>query len=153
MKRIISVLAAVLISCSTITASSAIAGQATDALITCMSDNTTGKDRKDLARWIFVGMSVHPEIQSLSNVTETDRDQLDRIMATIVTRLMTENCQVQAKLAMEKEGGEAPLYSAFSVMGKLAMQELMANPEVKSAFSRFAKYLDMDKLHSTFSNK
>jgi hypothetical protein len=29
---------------------------------------------------------------------------------------MTENCQVQAKLAMEKEGGEAPLYSAFSVI-------------------------------------
>ncbi len=49
MKRIILALAAVLIG-SSFTASSTIAGPATDALITCMSDNTTGKDRKDLAR-------------------------------------------------------------------------------------------------------
>ena len=152
MKRIISALAAVLIG-STIIASSAIAGPATNALITCMADNTTGKDRKDLARWIFVGMSVHPEIQSLSKVTETDRDQLDRKMAAIVTRLLTENCQVQAKLAMEKEAGEAPLKAAFGVMGRLAMQELMTNPEIQSAFTGFAKYLDTNKLNSEFSNK
>ena len=152
MKRIISALAAVLIG-STIIASSAIAGPATNALITCMADNTTGKDRKDLARWIFVGMSVHPEIQSLSKVTETDRDLLDRKMAAIVTRLLTENCQVQAKLAMEKEAGEAPLKAAFGVMGRLAMQELMTNPEIQSAFTGFAKYLDTNKLNSEFSNK
>ncbi len=71
----------------------------------------------------------------------------------MVTRLMTENCQMQAKLAIEKEAGEAPLQAAFGVMGKLAMQELMANSEVTSTFSRFAKYLDMDKLRSTFSSK
>ncbi len=152
MKRIISALAAVLIG-STITASSAIAGPATDALSTCMADNTTGKDRKDLARWIFVGMSVHPEIQSLSKVSKTDRDQLDRKMAAIVTRLLTENCKVQAKLAMEKEAGEAPLRAAFGVMGKLAMQELMTNPEAQSAFTSFAKYLDTNKINSSFSNK
>jgi len=152
MKTVILALAALLI-CSTITPSSATAGPATDALITCMSDNTTGKDRKDMARWIFVGMSVHPEIKSFSNVTETNRDQLDRAMAAIVTRLMTENCQVQAKLAMEKEGGEAPLKTAFGTMGQLAMQELLANPAVNSAFERFAKFLDRDKLLSAFSDK
>jgi hypothetical protein len=152
MKSIISVLAAVLIGL-TISASSAIAGPATDELITCMADNTTGKDRKDMARWIFVVMSVHPEILRLSNVSEKDRDQLDRIMAAIVTRLLTENCQVQAKLAMENEGGEAPLKTAFGIIGKLAMQELMTNPEVNSATSSFAKYLDTNKLTSAFSSK
>jgi hypothetical protein len=150
MKRIISVLAAVLIS-STILASSATAGPATEALSSCMADNTTGKDRKDMARWIFVGMSAHPEIQSLSNVTETNRDQLDRMLAAMVTRLLTENCRAQAKMAIEKEGGEA-LKTAFSVMGKLAMQELMTNSEVNSSFTRFAKYLDESKIYSAFSN-
>ncbi len=151
MKRIISVLAAVLVS-SAITASSAMAGPATDALATCMADNTTGKDRKDLARWIFVGMSAHPEIQRLSKVTETNRDQLDRMMAAMVTRLLTENCRVQTKLAMEKDGSEA-LKTAFGVMGKLAMQELMANAEVNSSFTRFARYLDENKIKSAFPNK
>jgi hypothetical protein len=152
MKRIISVMAAVLIGL-TIIASSAIAGPATDSLVTCMADNTTGKDRKDMARWIFVIMSAHPEIQRFSKVSETDRDQLGRIMAAIVTRLLIEDCQVQAKLAMEKEGDDAPLKTAFGVMGKLAMQELMANPEVNSAATSFAKYLDTKKLSSAFSNK
>jgi hypothetical protein len=152
MKTIISVLAAVLIG-STITPSPAAAGPATEALISCMSDNTTGKDRKELARWVFVGMSIHPQIQSLSNVTESDRDQLDKTMAAIVTRLLTENCQTQAKIALEKERSEAPIQKAFSVMGQLAMQELMANPEVKSTFTRFAKYLDVKKLQSVFTDK
>jgi hypothetical protein len=152
MKTVILALAVLFIG-STITPSAATAGPATDALTACMSDNTSGKDRKDMARWIFVGMSVHPEIKSLSNVTETDRDQLDVTMAALVTRLLTENCKVQAKLAMEKESGEAPLKAAFGVVGQLAMQELLANPEVNSTFTRFAKFLDNDKLQSAFSNK
>jgi len=152
MNRIISVLSVVLIGL-TITASSAIAGPATSALTTCVADNTTGKDRKDLARWTFVVMSSHPEIQRLSNVSQTDRDQLDRILAAIVTRLLAENCQAQAKLAIETEGSEAPLKTAFEAIGKLAMQELMSNPEVNSAATSFAKYLDTDKLTSAFSNK
>lgn len=121
---------------SIITPLAATAGPATDALATCMSDSTSGKDRKDMARWIFVGMSTHPEIKSLSNVAETDRDQIDKTMAAMVTRLLTENCKVQAKLASEKESGEAPLKTAFGAMGQLAMQELLVNPEVNSAFAR-----------------
>lgn len=149
MKKIFSVSVAVFISL-TIFATSVIAGPATDALTTCMTDNTTGKDRKDMARWIFGIMSVHPEIQRLSNVTETDRDQLDRLLADMATRLLTENCKEQTKIAMEKEGSESPLKTAFGVIGKLAMQELMANSEVNSASSSFAKYLDMNKITAAF---
>jgi hypothetical protein len=147
MKKTILVLITILVS-SIITVPSAFAGQATSGLITCMTDNTTGKDRKDMARWIFVGMSVHPEIQILSNVTEKDRDEFDRKLAAIVTRLLTENCKAQAKNALEKEADEAPVKAAFSVMGKLAMQELMSDPKVQTAFTGFAKYLDTDKFKS-----
>lgn len=152
MKKAICILVAALVGL-TITISPAIAGPATDALITCMTDNTTGKDRKELARWFFLIMSAHPEIQSYSNVTEKDREQLDRTIAAIVTKLLTGDCLVQAKLAMEKEGSEAPLVKAFGVMGKLAMQEIMTNSNVSSATSSFAKYLDAKKLNAAFSNK
>jgi len=151
MKKIVSALATVIVGAA-ITASSATAGSATDALTACMADNTTGKDRKDLARWVFVGMSAHPEIQSLSKVTEANRDELDRMLATMVTRLMTENCRVQAKLAMENEGSAA-FEAAFGAIGRLAMQELMSNPAVTSSFTRYAKYLDKNKINSAFSNK
>jgi hypothetical protein len=71
----------------------------------------------------------------------------------MVQRLMTKSCQVQAKRAMEKEAAEEPLQAAFGVMGRLAMQELLANPQVKSSFSGYVKYLDVDRLRSAFSSK
>ncbi|MBJ6724602.1 hypothetical protein [Geomesophilobacter sediminis] len=144
MKKNILALGGILVG-SLITATPVLAGPATDALITCMTDNTTGKDRKDMARWVFAGMSVHPTIESLSNVTDKDRDQFDKELARMVTRLLTENCKAEAKEALGKEAGEAPLKAAFSVMGKLAMQELLNDPKVQATFTSFAKYLDEDK--------
>ncbi|MBS1139287.1 MAG: hypothetical protein H6R13_740 [Proteobacteria bacterium] len=105
-----------------------------------------------MARWVFVGMASHPEIKTLSNVTQENRDTFDKTMANLVTRLMTENCLAQARSAMEKDGGEA-FKVAFGVVGKLAMQELMSNPNVNASFSDFAKYIDQKKLNSAFANK
>ncbi|MGL4603583.1 MAG: hypothetical protein ACRCU9_05490 [Iodobacter sp.] len=149
MKISVTILAAVAIS---ITALPASAGADTDALATCLADNTTGKDRKDMARWVFVGMSAHPEIRSLSNVTEKDREDLDKTMAALLTKLIVKNCPSQAKTAMQSEGAAA-FQAAFGAIGKLAMQELMTNPEVNSSFSRFSKYMDKNKIDSVSSNK
>lgn len=151
MKKTVSALIAILVG-SCIMISSAQAGPATDALGTCLSDNTTGKERKDLARWVFIGMSSHPDMQTLSRVTETNREELDRMMAAVVTRLMTENCRAQARLAMETEGAVS-LQTAFGAIGKLAMQELMSNPNVNASFGNYAKYLDTNKINAVFSGK
>jgi hypothetical protein len=151
MNKIVKTLAAVILG-SVITSTSAIAGPATDALSACLADNTTGKDRKDMARWVFVGMASHPEIKNLSNVTDANRDELDRIIAALFTKLVTERCPVQAKLAMEKDGNAA-FQAAFGIIGQLAMQELMSNPNVNSSFSKFSRYIDQNKMSSTFSKK
>lgn len=150
MKIFISVLAVFIIS-SGFASSLATAGAATDSLSTCLADNTTGKDRKDLARWVYVGMSSHPEIRELSNVTDRNRDDLNKMMAAMLTKLMTENCLTQTKLAIEKDGNEA-IKTAFGYMGQLAMQELMANPEVVSSFSKFGEYIDKNKFKSAFTS-
>lgn len=149
MKTFVTAIAAVAIG-STVAVSSALAGSATDALSACLADNTTGKDRKEMARWVFVGMASHPEITSLSNVTKANRDELDKSMAAILMRLMTESCLTQAQSAMQKDGGAA-LQTAFEFVGKLAMQELMSNPQVNASFSNFGKYIDQKKLNSAFS--
>lgn len=135
---------------SVITGASAHAGPATDGLSACLADNTSGKDRKDMARFVFVGMAAHPEIRGLSNVTEANREEIDKGMAAIFTRLLTEKCAVQTKLAMEMDGAAA-IQTAFKTIGELAMQELMSNPAVSSSFSRFSQYIDQNKISSTFS--
>jgi hypothetical protein len=132
--------------------SPALAGPAADALGTCLTDNTTGKERKDLARWVFVGMSAHPDMRSLSNVTDANREELDRLMASIVTRLLTESCRSEARLAMQTEGS-ASFQTAFGAVGQLAMKELMSNPAVNAAFFNYSKYLDTNKINSAFSSK
>ncbi len=126
------------------------AGPATDALSTCLTDSTTGKDRKELARWVYAGMSAHPEIRNLSKVTGEARDGFDRGMADILTRLLTESCNSEAARALEDEGATS-FEIAFGSVGKLAMQELMSNPEVEAAFGGYEKYVDPAKFEAAFA--
>lgn len=151
MKKFASRLALAVIG-SIISVSPAIGGSATDALTTCVADNTTGKDRKDLAQWVFVALTAHPEIQPFSNVTEANRDELDKRMAALSTKLITESCRTEARAAIEKEGSES-FKTAFGVLGQLAMQELMSNPSVNLSFSRYTKYIDKDKFDSAITKK
>lgn len=127
----------------------AFAGPAQEALSECLADNTTGKDRKDLARWVFVQMATHPEIQSLSNISASERESMDKSIANTFTRLMTESCPTQVRNVVEAEGNEA-LKNAFGFIGELAMKELMSNPKVSASFVGFSKYIDPKKFESIF---
>ena len=85
-------------------------------------------------------------------IDDANRDELDKLLATMLTRLMTDTCRTEAKAAMEKDGSQA-FQNAFGTIGKLAMQELMSNPEVNASFSRFAKYIDQKKMNAVFAGK
>ena len=151
MRKIIVALAAMFVG-SAMAAPEVVMGPATAALATCFSDNTTGKERKDFAKFVFFGMSAHPDMQGFTNITGADREELDRTAAAIVTRLLIESCRSQAKLAVEKEGA-ASFQAAFGTLGMLAMQELMSNPKVASSFTNYSKYLDANKINSALLNK
>ena len=138
--------------CSAAMLSSVMAGPATDSLASCLADNTTGKERKDLARWVYAGMSIHPEIQELSNVTNVNREDLDKSIATMFTKLITENCPAQAKLAVDQDGLTG-FQTALGTIGQLAMQELLSNPDVNASFTNFTKYIDQNKINSVFNKK
>ena len=126
----------------------AIAGPAADALGACMADSTTGKERKTLARWIFLAMAAHPELRDLASSTEQARDQTDAAVGGIVTKLLADSCAVQAREAIKLESG-AGLESAFGVLGKLAMRELMSDDAVKASISGFEKYIDKQRLDAS----
>ena len=36
-------------------------------LSSCLAENTWGKDRKDLAKWVFLAMASHPEIRQYAS--------------------------------------------------------------------------------------
>lgn len=138
--------------CAFATASSAFAGPFGDALTSCLADNTTGKERKELVQWIYVAMSAHPEMKNMSLVTPDKVEEISQTVGALVTRLLTERCPTQAQAAVQNEGTEA-FKGAFRSLGGLAMQEIMSNPAVGTTLGKFEKYVDHKKLAATLAPK
>jgi hypothetical protein len=121
------------------------ANQNDDILGRCLLDNTTGKDRKDLAKWIFTGMAAHPEIGAIARPDAKDVESTQRTMGILFTRLIADQCATQINVVMKTNGINA-VKMAFEHLGKMAMQELMSNQEVNAAMDGFVRYIDKEKL-------
>jgi hypothetical protein len=117
-----------------------------------LTENTTGKDRKDLARWIFVAMAAHPGLRDLSNISPESRDEANKTMGLLFTKLIVENCAKEARLATQNGGAES-FKSAFETLGRVAMQELMSNPEVSKGITGFQAYSDSKKIGEVLAPK
>ena len=126
------------------------ASEEAQQLGTCLTDSLNGKERKNLAKWIFLGMSSHSLIKPYSNVSESDFDHSNKFVGELVTRLLTEDCPEQAKAAA-KVNGAAAFEQAFEIVGQVAMQELMAEPSVGQSLGAFEKYLDQEKINNVFN--
>ena len=113
-----------------------------DGLTACLADNTTGRDRKDLATWIFLAMAAHPDIkQYVGSGASAAANESARTMGALVTRLLTDACAAQARLVFKEKQSES-FKLAFERLGALAMQELMTDPSVNQTMGAFANYLD-----------
>ncbi|MBN8446793.1 MAG: hypothetical protein J0M22_15125 [Gammaproteobacteria bacterium] len=115
-----------------------------------MVDAITGKERKQLATWIFFAMAAHPDIKEFGNVTAEDQASIDRTIGVLVTRLLTETCAAQLQ-AGYKEGGQLAIQNAFELLGKVAMQELMTNRNVMVSVEGYANFIDEKKLESVLN--
>lgn len=145
-------LCALLVSSFVFVSAPAVSGPASDMLGRCMTDALTGKERKQLAQWIFFAMSAHPEISGYARVTPADREEIDRVVGQLITRLLADDCPREVRLVLDTEGSVA-LQGAFELVGQVAMQELMANERVNGAISNFEKYLDEDKLNAVMGGE
>lgn len=141
MKKILTLLIIIVVSFSL----NAQAGEVTNKLGVCLTDSLSGKERKNLAKWVFFAMAAHPEISSYSRITESDQIQANQFVGKLVTRLITEDCPQEAKAALS-ESGRLAFQQAFGLVGRVAMQELMTDANVSQSFSGFEKYLDKEKL-------
>lgn len=118
---------------------------ASDALQQCLADNTTGKDRKDLARWAFLAMAAHPDMKELiSPAAPAALDASSRSTAALMTRLLTEACRTETRAALAT-GNAVALQSALNSLGQLALSELMRDRAVGEAMGAMARYFDNQK--------
>jgi len=129
---------------SMLISTSALSQSSADALSTCLADNLNGKERKSLAKWVFFGMGAHPEIKPYLNITQRDVRMSDKYMGTLITRLLTIDCSGQLKTAYASD--PKSLEKSFEAIGRVAMQELMANDDVDKAIGAYIYFTDLNKI-------
>jgi len=127
------------------------ADAANNSFGSCMVDNLNGKERKQLAKWIFFAIAAHPEIKIYSNVSQKDVDSSDKYIGALITRLLTVDCpsQMKATYRIDPRAYE----KAFELVGKMAMQELMSNKNVTKAITNYIQFADMEKLNKLLSEQ
>jgi hypothetical protein len=125
-----------------------------DALRGCLADSTSGRDRKDLAKWIFLAMAAHPEMKQHAGAgTAAAGVESSKAVAALVTRLLTDACAKEAKAVMATGDAGTAMRLAFEGLGQLAMAELMTDKAVEEAMGGFAKYLDRERFTEALTPK
>ena len=114
---------------------------ASAALGQCLVGNTTGNDRTLVARWMAASMASSPMMDGLVSVDAAGKDQIDRAMAKLFTRLMAEDGAAEAKVVV-KARDQQGMQAAGGRLGEIAMQELMMDPAAMQALLAYAQYID-----------
>jgi hypothetical protein len=120
------------------------------ALGDCMVLKTTGADRLLAARWILVVLASGPQAKDLVTVAPGKKEELDKGMAALFTRLMVNDCANQSR-ALFGTGDLSGFRIAGGALGRVAMQELLANPQAEAALSEYTKYLNRDDFKSVMA--
>ncbi len=119
----------------------------------CMVDHTSGRERKDLAQWIFLAMAQHPEIKQFAAPDVAEAAVVsDKKFAKLVTRLITDECANEAKAAYA-HSGTMGIEAGFQSLGAGAMRELMNDPAVKAGVTNYARYLDSEAIGRLLTGK
>lgn len=118
---------------------------------TCLNDSMTGKERKELAKWIFFALSAHPEMESFARVSPDARTKQDKVVAALITRLLVSDCATEFRAANAADANAVG--SAFSLVGEAAMQELMRAPEVEAAIGSYGNHVDQNLIQSVLTKE
>jgi hypothetical protein len=123
------------------------AGQYTEALSQCLVKSATPADRTALIVWIYGAISAHPDIKAYSAMTAAQHTEVSKTAAALFQRLMTVDCRAQSVGALKYEGTSA-FSSAFETLGRVAMEGLVANPDVSREMGALDGFIDKSKLEA-----
>ena len=130
---------------------SASAGMYGDDMAKCLVRSTTAQDRGVLVKWIFAAAASNPEVKSMVSVTERQRNKLNKAIAQLFERLLTDSCRKETQAAYKYEG-KATISSSFNLLGQVAGRELFSDPNVSKSVAELAQYIDQKKMNDLFAS-
>ncbi|WP_407303557.1 hypothetical protein [Acinetobacter sp.] len=126
-----------------------IAGPTVEQLSDCLVKSTTATDKKTVLQWTFVALSTHPDLKSFSQVTDVQKEQLDKSLATVLQHILVEQCSAQTKAVIQAEGLQA-VGDSFQELGRTTGEAIVKNPEVNQQLKGVLRYVDLNKMVMTF---
>ena len=121
------------------------AGPFADEMAKCLVTSTNNRDRNKLIKWIFKVYSDHPEVSYMVDLSDREKKVIDKEMADLFTRLLSEDCLDESKKAQKYEG-DIVFFNAFQILGQTAAKGFMGNPDVKRSMNKFSELIDIKKL-------
>lgn len=79
-------------------------------------------------------------------------DDSSRVAGQLFTRLVADSCPKQVQAAVRAVGPTA-FQSAFTILGQLAMQELMTDKDVAAGMALLQKYVDAQRVQAVVYEK
>ena len=140
-----------LLAISGLMSTAANAGIYGDDMAKCLVRSTTTQDRSVLVKWIFAAAASNPEVKSMVSVTERQRNKLNKSIAKLFERLLTDSCRKETQAAYKFEG-KATISSSFNLLGQVAGRELFSDPNVTKSVSGLAQYIDQKKMSDLFAS-
>src|SRR5690606_24637925 len=118
----------------------AIAGPTVDQLSDCLMKSTTATDKTTVLQWTFVALGNHPDLKAFSNVTATQKEALDKNLASVLQRILVEQCSAQTKAVIQADGIQA-VGESFQQLGQITGEEIVKNTEVKQQLNGLLRYV------------
>ncbi|MFO1256216.1 MAG: hypothetical protein U1E37_11210 [Sphingomonadaceae bacterium] len=116
-----------------------------DRLSTCMVENTSAADRQNVIRWLVLSMAAAPQVKNDITIEAGAKDDADRKMAALFTRLVTKDCAEFAR-PLFQSGTRSAFELAFAPLGRVAARDAFSDPSTAQAMMSYAKYIDLAEL-------
>ena len=121
------------------------AGPFADEMAKCLVTSTNNRDRNKLLKWMFKIYSDHPEVSYMVDLSDREKKVIDKEMADLFTRLLSEDCFEESKNAQKYEGNIV-FVNAFRILGQTAAQGFTGNPDVQRSMKKVYGLMDYKKL-------
>ena len=122
------------------------AGPFGDEVARCLVTSTNNRDKTKLVKWIFRVYGDHPEVSYMVDLSDREKKVIDKEVAQIFTRLLSEDCKDETKKALDYEGDNV-MFTAYSILGQAAAEGFNDDPNVKRSISKFTEFIDIEKLN------
>ena len=121
------------------------AGPFGDEVARCLVTSTNNRDKTKLVKWIFRVYGDHPEVSYMVDLSDSEKKVIDKDVAHIFTRLLSEDCIDETKKALDYEGDNV-MFTAFQTLGQVAAQGFNVNPSVERSINKFTELIEYEKL-------